>query len=632
MRFLYTILLFCLSHWAFGQTEQESQLIYIEHSDETIIENDGGLQRKFLKGNVRMYQDSTFMFCDSAVIINNKLTAVGNVVIVQSDTISLFGDSLIYNGNNKKARVFDNVTLENGEQKLYTHRLNYDVGNRIATYRDTALMLNNTTKLQSKRGVYDVNKQLATFKEYVVVRDSAFNLRADSLKFNTGLNRAIFIAPTEIVSDSAQIYCTGGFYDFQQKNAKFLGDPQYINSKTEATADSILYDQISGEVRLMGQAYYKEDPKVANAEIIYYNEKSKSAELIGDGVFVNNETVVEGEHIKYDEETGNVNIEGKGIISDPPNIIEAESINYKEDGFGVLKGNVIWSDTSAQTRVICEHAIYNKEMEYVKAMSDINRPYMETVSEGDTMFLAADTLISYNEIEIDSLNIADTIKILKAYNDVKILKSDLQAIGDSLHYNDRDSLFTLFENPFVWSDSTQFSGDTIDLYLKNSTLDRIHAKGNGLILNQIASEYFNQIKGRDIEVFFAADTLDQMLVKGNAEAYYYMLDKLDAFIGVNTTICSKIHFKFAEKQIQDIRFYETPTSKMIPIQEVNPIALRLPNFFWNEQSKPLSLEEIIKWKVVEIKKEEPPSGLDSLGVKIDSTIKQKESIDDQKKQ
>ncbi len=609
---------------AFGQTEKQSQLIYVEHSDETIIENDGEVQRKYLKGNVRMYQDSTFMFCDSAIIVENRLTAVGNVVIVQSDTISLFGDSLIYNGNSKKAKVFDNVTLENGEQRLYTHRLNYDVGNRIASYRDTALMLNNNTKLQSRRGVYDVNQKLATFKEYVVVRDSAFNLRSDSLKFNTGLNRVIFIAPTEIISDSAQIYCTGGFYDLQEKNAKFLGDPQYVNSNTEATADSILYDQISGDVRLMGDAYYKEDPKIANADIIYYNEKSKSAELIGNGDFVNGASRVKGGHIRYDEQSGNVKIEGKGVISDPPNIIEAESIDYLEDGFGVLKGNVVWSDTAAQTRVICEHAIYNKELEYVKAMSDVNRPYMETVSDGDTMFLAADTLISYNQIEIDSLNVSDTIKILKAFNEVKILKSNLQAIGDSLHYNDRDSLFTLFENPFVWSDSTQFSGDTIDLYLKNSTLDRIHAKGNGLILNQIESEYFNQIKGRDIKVFFAADTLDQMLVEGNAEAYYYMLDKLDAFIGVNTTICSKIHFKFAQKQIRDIRFYETPTSKMIPIQEVNPIALRLSNFFWNEASKPLSLEEIIQWKA-------SPKSVEILAPSIDSIEQKNKVIDDQKK-
>ncbi len=618
--YLFTILLF-FSIQLLGQ--QDGELIYIEHADLTRLEKNGEDELRILKGDVRMYQDSTFMFCDSARLSGNNLVAVGNVVIVQSDTISVFGDSLVYNSVSRKAKLFNNVTLENGDDNLYTHRLDYNVGTRVASYRDTALLVSHTTKLQSLKGVYDVNQKLATFKEYVVVRDSSFDLRADSLKYNTDLLKAIFISPTEIKSDTANIYCQNGFYDFNLKRALFAGDPQYQSPSTRADADTMYYDQRTGDLQLLGNAYYEELEKLAKAEKILYNEKTKSSQLIGDGYFKNKESIVEGEEIFYDDKTGALDISGEGVIEDGSNLIQADKINYLESGFGTLDGNVIWTDTSSQTSVFCEHAIYRKDIDYIKATSEQSRPYMQTVSEGDTMYMAADTLYSFNTYETDSLGNVDTLKILKAYNDVRLFKSNLRAIGDSLYFDDRDSIFTLFENPYVWSDSTQFSADTIDLYMKDGSLNRAHLKYNGLILNLIETDYFNQIKGRNINVFFEADTLDRMTVDGNAESIYYMLDKVDAFVGANTTICSKIFFKFSENDVIDIKFYEQPESKMIPIQEVDPIALRLPNFFWNEKSKPLSLEDILTKKVtvVPIKSEE---ALDTT-----STIKSNDEKSDQ---
>ncbi len=605
---LRIITVILLSLFSYALWSQEKELIYVEHADQTRLKKTAQEELRILNGDVQLYQDSTFMFCDSASIRGNFLVAVGNVVLVQSDTISVFGDSLVYNGNTQKARLFYNVTLENGEEKLYTERLDYDVGKRIATYRDTALLVNQSTQLQSIRGIYDVNEKLATFKDYVVVRDSAFDLRADSLKYNTGLGKAIFISATRIKTDSAQIYCQGGFYDFRQKESLLTGDPQYESNKTRAAADSIYYNQRTGDLELMGNAYYEEESQLAKAKTIRYNEKSGNSELIGEGYFKQEESTVEGEYIKYNKTTERFYANGRAQIIDGENQVIADTIDYLKNGIGDLRGDVIWTDTSSNSSLYCDMALYDEQTDYIKAMGRDTRPYMESISEGDTMYLAADTLFSFSMEEIDTLGVRDTMRVLKAYNDVRIYKSNLQAIGDSLYFNDRDSIFSLFDNPFVWSDSTQFSADTIDLYMKNESLNRAHLKSDGLILNFIESEYFNQIKGRDINVYFSADTLDYMTVEGNAESIYYMLDDEDAFIGANTTICSKIWFKFANKSVVDIKFYDTPTSVMIPILEVDPIALRLKNFVWNQDAKPVSLLDIIHkegFKTPSVKNEEP---------------------------
>src|SRR5690606_35779224 len=61
----------------------------------------------------------------------------------------------------------------------------------------------------------------------------------------------------------------------------------------------------------------------------------------------------------------------------------------------------------------------------------------------------------------DTLN-TDTgeTRIVKAYHNVKIFKSDLQAIADSAYYGYADSVIRCFGKPIIWSQGSQLSADT----------------------------------------------------------------------------------------------------------------------------------------------------------------------------
>ena len=58
-------------------------------------------------------------------------------------------------------------------------------------------------------------------------------------------------------------------------------------------------------------------------------------------------------------------------------------------------------------------------------------------------------------------------KFFEAYSHVRIFSDSLQAVGDSLFYSLKDSVFRLFKSPVTWSQENQLTGDTIYLYLKN---------------------------------------------------------------------------------------------------------------------------------------------------------------------
>ncbi len=81
-----------------------------------------------LIGDVRLKHEDALMTCDSAYMYSetNSFDAFGNVHIYQGDSVQLFGDSLKYNGNTRKAQLNGNVKLIDKDMTLTSTNLNYD--------------------------------------------------------------------------------------------------------------------------------------------------------------------------------------------------------------------------------------------------------------------------------------------------------------------------------------------------------------------------------------------------------------------------------------------------------------------------------------------------------------------------
>ena len=93
--------------------------IKIIHSEYTYIEANPANELKILQGDVKLFHDSTFLYCDSARLVNLMVMAYGNVVIRHNDTVQIFADSLRYDGAKKTADLYGEVILVNGGQSLY---------------------------------------------------------------------------------------------------------------------------------------------------------------------------------------------------------------------------------------------------------------------------------------------------------------------------------------------------------------------------------------------------------------------------------------------------------------------------------------------------------------------------------
>lgn len=594
------------------------------------------------------------MYCDTAVLRGSDLRMYFNVVLLQNDTIKIFADSLKYNGDSLVAYLYGDIILENGpSKKLYTSYLKYDVKNKIGYYTQNAKLVDKTSTLISKRGRYLLNEKTAYFYENVKATGDDFILVGDSLSYNTVTQETKFLSAVRIIQDSSNIYSQKGWFDLDDKVGDFIGNAQYQKGDTKAKGDTITYNGILDHITLKGDsilAEYISEKDTAYAKTIFYDKKNENFRLTKDAYYKGDKNEVKGDQIFYDKITEKFKVSGRSIVIDPPTIIEADTLDYdKTIKYGKADGHVIWRDTSAKTAIFADHLIYNGNDNYMKATNDTLRPMFTTEIDGDTLFLKADTLRSFriikerlilpdknavrraqsakNKVKVsvdfsesqiikdtisenDSLSlildtilqeivtdtvftgIMDTLDFFIGDNDVRIFKSDMQAVSDSLVFNKKDSVFTLFNLPFVWSDSTQIAGDTIDIFLKEKKMDRLTVRNQATILNSTDLKFFNQIQGRFLEAFFRESKIYKMNVNGNGQIVYYLTDKDKAYTGVNTTEASTMTFTFDKNKVTDIRNYLEPKSKVYPMKGTDHEAIKVKGFKWNIEARPLSKDDL----------------------------------------
>lgn len=553
------------------------------------VQEPNGLLRRTLVGNVQLQQKDVKMRCDSAVLLNNDVRAYGNIVITQADTIRIFADSAYYFGNERRVTLLQDVVLSDGKAQLFTPTLDYDLNTRIAVYQQGAILQNRDTRLSSQRGYYYTRLDMAYFGGDVVLADPEFSLRADTLSINTATNVTTFLGPTDILTrNQEQIYCESGYYAPTAQRASFRTRPRFKSDDGLARAQVIDYDGAREEVTLAGDARFKNATQNVTSDTITYNTRTRQFGTAGPTVITEPGRSIVAQRSFYDDSTSTAVFVGAVCISDSTRIICADSIRYQETlQLGHAYGNVISRDTVENITLTSDFLAYNDSLKTALAHG---QPLLSTLLEGDTLYLAADTLRSFTR---DTIPTDSSQQVTLAYRDVRIFSRDFQGVCDSLVYDREAERITFLQSPYLWSDTSQFSGDTIVAYLVDDKLHEAHILQRAFLLNSPDEVYFNQVKGRTIVAYFDNDTLQRMTVQGNGEALYYLLDEDRAYIGANKTVCARMLIEFKANEVQDVYFYTEPQGEIIPMRKIaSPAALQLEGFKWNAEVRPRSPEDL----------------------------------------
>ncbi|MDR1122159.1 MAG: hypothetical protein LBM08_14795 [Dysgonamonadaceae bacterium] len=208
------------------------------------------------RGNVIFLHDSTYMYCDSAYLykMSNTLEAFDNVKIQQGDSLFIYGDYLIYEGNIHLAKMRNNVKMEHGYNTLFTDSFNYDRTANIAYYFDGGMLVDSLNELTSIYGQYLPDIKQARFQKDVKLINNTMTLYSDTLVYWTETKIAHILGPSIIESDSGYIHSSAGWYNTETNDSR-LYERSTVFSKDGnkmLTADTLFYNSKTG----FGEAFH----------------------------------------------------------------------------------------------------------------------------------------------------------------------------------------------------------------------------------------------------------------------------------------------------------------------------------------------------------------------------------------
>ena len=222
----------------------------------------------------------------------------------------------------------------------------------------------------------------------------------------------------------------------------------------------------------------------------------------------------------------------------------------------------------------------------VKATDPKTKSSLQTAVKGEKKLTVKDSL---------PVNPMDTVltRIIKAYHQVNVFKSNMQAKADSLFYTSADSTLRWYKNPILWAQGSQQTGDTIYLQLRNKKINSLQVIQNAFSVNVEAdSAKFNQIKGKLITGFFKDGKLSSMYVDGNAESVYFTkTDDGKTYDKMNQTISSRIKIIFRNSEISDVVPIKDVEGATTPVAEIKEDVI-LTGFIWKPELRPRSKRDI----------------------------------------
>ncbi len=438
----------------------------------------------------------------------------------------------------------------------------YETSNSLDAYGNVKMNQGDTLFLYGDRLHYNGDEMLAKVRENVVMIDKEMTLTTDSLNYDRTINLGYYFNWGTVEDTLNVLTSEWGEYDTQTNDAVFNYEVTLTNPNFVITSDTLCYNTKTQVAVIVGPSDIRSDQNHIYSTLGRYYTASGEAHLLNRSVLTNDDKRLIGDSIYYN----------------------------RDNGFGEAFDNVEMDDFGGKTRLTGDYTYYNELTDSAYAT---RRAIAIDYSQGDSMFIHGDTLrLLTRNPDTDSV-----YRIVQAYRKVRIYREDVQAVCDSLVFNSLDSCMTMYFDPIAWSGPQQILGEVIRVYLNDSTVEWTHVENQALIVEQVDTNQFNQISGREVKAYFANGDIDKADVIGNVMVVYYYTEEgeSEAF-GMNTTECSYLTAFMKEGLVDKLHIKEQSNGIFYPITQVPIGKDRLANFAWFNKLRPLSKEDILIWR------------------------------------
>ncbi len=406
------------------------------------------------------------LWCDVAIYFQreNRLEAIGNVLLKQGDSVEMTAKKINYQGDVKLAKAWGDVVLTNADMTLKTDTLRLDRINQEAYYQDNGTVIDSANTLTSKIGRYFMELKKYQFLDSVHIKNPEYILDSEQLDYYTTSKNAYMYGPSTIVGETYKIYCERGFYDtkvesgYGIKNTKINynnriveGDSVYFNKAMEfasATNNITVTDTINNGVI---RAHYAEVHKAKDSVFATKRAVSILVQEL-DSLYVHGDTLmVTGKpEARITRAFRNAKFYKKDLSGKCDSIHSEENTGITQ----LIKNPIIWNGANQMTGDSI-HLISNLETEKLDSLKVLENAFIVSLdSISKTGYNQAKGINLYGQFIENELKIIDLVQntevVYYMYNDddelIGIDKTVCSSIRITMANNDVEDL-TFYTNP-----------------------------------------------------------------------------------------------------------------------------------------------------------------------------------------
>lgn len=383
------------------------------------------------------------------------------------------------------------------------------------------------------------------------------------------------------------------------------------------------YNLTTKEAEFFYDVTLKTKTHTVRTDTLYYYSKAQRAHVKGGRtVFPSDggapkwsKSVIHSIKDGYDVETTNcffymntdkVELFDNSTIANSIRTISGDSLFYdssKKISRGYGKVNYV--DRKNKNQLTADAVDYNE-----KTGSGIatRNPVFIDFSQKDTLYTHADTI----RVETFYLDTDSMYRKVHCYNKVRMYRKDVQAVCDSLVISSRDSTLTMYFDPIVWNANRQLLGDSIRVFMNDSTVREANVMSNALSvelkydLKQPQKTYYNQVSSRLMNAYFDEGHLCRSEAIGTVLTVYYPIEDRDStLIGLCYLETDTLRMFLDSLQKLDKIWASKSEGTLYPMTQIPAGKDLLPNFGWYDYIRPANKDDIYYIQGVHDKRQRP---------------------------
>ncbi|MBR0323264.1 MAG: hypothetical protein IIX06_02085 [Bacteroidales bacterium] len=485
------------------------------------------------------------------------------------------------------------------------------------------LLLSNVIVAQKKTTIHILNADKADYDERlgkdvqrlignVIMRQDSTYFYSDSAYFNEKTKFFDGFGNVHIiVNDSVNIYSKLLKYNGETKFAELFYDVILKDDSTTLNTQYMTYDRVGhlatypnngtttrNDKKLVSKkGYYRDDIKVLYfrkdvvgtmpdykivSDTLVYDTENEMMYFYGPTNIYNKENTLIGNYGWYNTETEIAYLDRRATLKNEEQSMTADTMYYnRKTGYAKALSDVVIVDTTNKATLKGEYAELWEKLGKCMITDSLRAYYYEEV---DTLFATADSMYVYFD------TISNDVQRINAFYNVRFFRNDVQGKCDSLHYIISDSTVYMRTEPVIWAEDSQISGDLIDIKVKGQAIENLMMHPNAFVIQQDSIKGFNQVKGKEITIYFKDKDIDNMYNKGNAETIYWLRDDDGSLIGINISQSDEMDIKIKGREMSKIKHYNNIKETLYPEKQLKDDMEYLKGFLWQEDKKPVRKE------------------------------------------